>query len=195
MRHALFLIQTFGVVLGHETGIFGQVSAKPGGSTTRLVRVRSESPEIADMIARASETSATFRRLMAVIDGTDGLIYRTGCRQTGRRPQRHLLVWRRALRGAVRPPAVHVRIATRSAVACAVRPSGAARGRDPSPLRRIVEKDFVKRSGGASHLQEVAMAYFVPSGTRMASCGSREPSTSGMVISRGRKCSRPLTAC
>jgi hypothetical protein len=77
MRKLALLTLTFGVVLGHGAGTFGSVYAEDSASATapRLVRVRSESPEIAAVISRASETSATFRGLMATIDATDGLIY------------------------------------------------------------------------------------------------------------------------
>jgi len=38
-------------------------------------RVRSESPAIRELIAQATERSATFERLMATIDRTDGIVY------------------------------------------------------------------------------------------------------------------------
>jgi hypothetical protein len=77
MRTLALLTLTCGVVLGQAAETSGQVPASgPADSTdTALIRVRSENQEIAGAIARASETSATFRRLMAAIDRTDGLIY------------------------------------------------------------------------------------------------------------------------
>jgi hypothetical protein len=77
MRGLLLLAFMSGVILGHGTGVFAQGSPADSadGTATRLVRVRSEYPEIADTIRRASDESATFRRLMAAIDRTDGLIY------------------------------------------------------------------------------------------------------------------------
>jgi hypothetical protein len=44
-------------------------------SETRIPKVRSHSPEVADLIRRASDASVTFQRLIATVDGTDGLIY------------------------------------------------------------------------------------------------------------------------
>jgi hypothetical protein len=75
MRKLALLGLTFGVVLGHGTLRSGRVFAQEPADPVRIVRVRSESPEVAAVIRRASETSGTFRGLMATIDGTDGLIY------------------------------------------------------------------------------------------------------------------------
>jgi hypothetical protein len=76
-RALLDLRKAIDVAKRPRAGALGQASATdPAGSnTTRLVRVRSENPEIAAVISRAPETSPTFRQLMETIDGTDGLIY------------------------------------------------------------------------------------------------------------------------
>jgi hypothetical protein len=75
MRKLALLTLTLGVVVGHGTRPSGRVFAQEPADPVRIVRVRSESPEVAAVIRRASETSATFRGLIATIDGTDGLIY------------------------------------------------------------------------------------------------------------------------
>jgi hypothetical protein len=77
MRNLALLTLTLGVVFGHSAGSAGLVYAADAADPTepRLVRVRAESPEVAALLGRASATSATFRRLMAAIDGTDGLVY------------------------------------------------------------------------------------------------------------------------
>jgi hypothetical protein len=77
MRRLALLTVTLSVLFSDEARASGQVGlADPADATsTRLVRVRSESPEIAAVISRASEVSATFRRLVATIDRTDGLVY------------------------------------------------------------------------------------------------------------------------
>jgi len=77
MRFLALLTFTFSVMLGHGAGTAGRVGAAASDDSTvpLLVRVRSHSPEVAALIGRASESSATFRRLMTSIDGTDGLIY------------------------------------------------------------------------------------------------------------------------
>lgn len=76
MRKLVLLILTVNVVLGHGAGPCGRVDAADQDATgTRIPRVRSENPALAAVIHRASDASATFRRLTATIDGTDGLIY------------------------------------------------------------------------------------------------------------------------
>lgn len=44
-------------------------------SPTSLVHVRSRSPQIAALIQRGAERSATFRQLVATIDGSNGIVY------------------------------------------------------------------------------------------------------------------------
>ena len=76
MRELAVLILTFHVVLGHGAGPSGLIHAMDQETTGgRIPKVRSHNPELADVIRRASDASATFRRLIATIDGTDGLIY------------------------------------------------------------------------------------------------------------------------
>lgn len=77
MRRLALLTVTFSVLFSDGARASGQVDLADQADTTaaRLVRVRSESPEIAAVISRASEISATFQRLIARIDATNGLIY------------------------------------------------------------------------------------------------------------------------
>jgi len=76
MRTLVLLMFTLQVVLGYGTGPSGPAhAAAQGTSGTRIPRVRSHSPEVADLIRAASDASATFRRLIAAIDDTDGLVY------------------------------------------------------------------------------------------------------------------------
>jgi hypothetical protein len=77
MRYLTLLTLTFSVVLGDGAAPAGRVHAADSDDSTaaRLVRVRSHSSEVAALIGRAPETSATFGRLMTAIDATDGLIY------------------------------------------------------------------------------------------------------------------------
>jgi len=76
MRKLALLMLTFNVGLGHGAGPFGRAQAAEQDATeTRIPKVRSNSPEVAALIGRASDASATFRRLTATIDGTDGLVY------------------------------------------------------------------------------------------------------------------------
>ena len=77
MRKLALLVLTFNVVLAYGAGPLAVPSAaEPRPTETRLPRVRSNSPESRRaLIGRASDASATFRRLTATIDGTDGLIY------------------------------------------------------------------------------------------------------------------------
>ena len=76
MRTLGLLMLTLTVVLGHGAGPGGRVhAADPDTAGTPIPRVRSHSPEVAALIRRASDASATFRRLIATIDDTDGLIY------------------------------------------------------------------------------------------------------------------------
>jgi hypothetical protein len=49
--------------------------ATPSADRAPVTRVRSESPALADAIARGTTQSATFRRLVEDIDATDGLVY------------------------------------------------------------------------------------------------------------------------
>ena len=44
-------------------------------SAAPMPRVRSDNPEIAALIQRGTERSTTFRRMVATIDGTDGIVY------------------------------------------------------------------------------------------------------------------------
>jgi len=72
----LALLMLFNVVLGHGAGPLGRAhAAEPETTGTRVPKVRSHSPEVAALIRRASDASATFRRLTATIEDTDGLIY------------------------------------------------------------------------------------------------------------------------
>jgi hypothetical protein len=76
MRELVLLMLTFNVVLGHGAGPFGRAqAAEPDTTGSRIPKVRSNTPEIAALILRASHASATFRRLTATIDATDGLVY------------------------------------------------------------------------------------------------------------------------
>jgi len=76
MRELAVLILTLNVVLGHGAGPSGLIHAMDQETTGgRIPKVRSHNPELADVIRRAADASATFRRLIATIDGTDGLIY------------------------------------------------------------------------------------------------------------------------
>jgi hypothetical protein len=76
MRKLALLMLTFNVVLGHGAGPFGRVhAAQPDTTGTRVPKVRSHNPEVGALIRRASDISATFRRLTAGIDSTDGIVY------------------------------------------------------------------------------------------------------------------------
>jgi hypothetical protein len=76
MRKLALLMLMLNGVLGHGAGPCGRVhAAEQDTAGTPVPRVRSESPELAAVIRRASDASATFRRLTATIDNTDGLIY------------------------------------------------------------------------------------------------------------------------
>jgi len=76
MRKLALLMLTLNVVLGHGAGPFGRThAAEPDTTGTRIPKVRSNNPEVAALIGRASDASATFRRLTAAIDDTDGLVY------------------------------------------------------------------------------------------------------------------------
>lgn len=76
MRKLALLILTFNAVLGHGAGPFGRAHAADQGMIeARIPKVRSNSPELGDVIRRASDASVTFQRLIATIEGTDGLIY------------------------------------------------------------------------------------------------------------------------
>jgi hypothetical protein len=76
MRKLVLLMVMVNAVLGHGGGpLGGTLAADPDTIGTRIPRVRSESPELANVIRRASEASVAFRRLIAAIDRTDGLIY------------------------------------------------------------------------------------------------------------------------
>jgi hypothetical protein len=73
MRKLALLMLTVGVA-ARASGLVNAASAADP-TEPRLVRVRSESRDIAALISQASEASPTFRRLIATIDGTDGLVY------------------------------------------------------------------------------------------------------------------------
>lgn len=76
MRKLALLVLTCNVVLGHGAGPFGRAqAAEPDTAGTRIPKVRSNTPEVAALIGRASDASATFRRLTAAIEDTDGLVY------------------------------------------------------------------------------------------------------------------------
>lgn len=77
MRELTLLMLMLGVMLGHSAGASGlaQTAESVDPTEIRIPRVRSESVDIAAVIRRAAETSATFRRLMATIDATNGLVY------------------------------------------------------------------------------------------------------------------------
>jgi hypothetical protein len=76
MRKLALLMLTFTVVLGHGAAPAGRVhAADPDTAGPRIPKVRSNSPEITALIRHASDASATFRRLTATIDDTDGLVY------------------------------------------------------------------------------------------------------------------------
>ena len=76
MRTLALLMLTFNVIPAQGTGPSGHVpDADPETTGTRISRVRSHRPELGDVIRRASDAPATFQRLIATIDGTDGLIY------------------------------------------------------------------------------------------------------------------------
>src|SRR5436190_10534882 len=76
MRKLVLLLLTFNAVLGHGRGPFGCVhAAEQDTIEARIPKVRSISPELRDVIRRASGASVTFQRLIATIEGTDGLIY------------------------------------------------------------------------------------------------------------------------
>lgn len=76
MRKLALLMLAFTVVLGHGAGSFGRVHAAESDTTgPRIPKVRSNSQEIAALIRRASDASATFRQLTATIEDTDGLVY------------------------------------------------------------------------------------------------------------------------
>jgi len=57
------------VVVGMATSSVAQTPTPP------LIRVRGADPIVAGMIAEAAQSSPTFRRLVAAIDQTDGLVY------------------------------------------------------------------------------------------------------------------------
>jgi hypothetical protein len=76
MRTLAVLMLTLTVVLGYGSGPGGRIhAADQDTNATPIPRVRSNSPEIAAVIRGASDASETFRRLVATIDGTDGLVY------------------------------------------------------------------------------------------------------------------------
>ena len=76
MRKLALLLLTFNVVLGHGATPSSRAHAADQDTAgTRIPRVRSHSPEVAALIRGASDASATFRRLIATIDDTDGLVY------------------------------------------------------------------------------------------------------------------------
>jgi hypothetical protein len=76
MRKVALLMLTLDVLLGYGAVPSARVHAADSDTTgIRVPRVRSHSPELADIINRASDASATFRRLIATIDRTDGLVY------------------------------------------------------------------------------------------------------------------------
>jgi hypothetical protein len=76
MRKLALLVVTIELVLGSGAGVSGRVlAAEQDTSGTRIARVRSHSEEVTQVIRRASDASATFRRLIATIDDTNGLIY------------------------------------------------------------------------------------------------------------------------
>jgi hypothetical protein len=76
MRKLALLLLTCNVVVGHGATPSSRLHATEQETTaTRISRVRSNNPEIAALIRRASDTSTAFRRLIATIDDTDGLVY------------------------------------------------------------------------------------------------------------------------
>ena len=104
MRKLALLMLTFNVVLGHGAGPFGRAhAAEPDTTETRIPRVRSNSPEVAALIGRASDASATFRRLTATIDGHRRPHLR-GRRQVWTRRGGLPAVGRPGLRSLSRPP-------------------------------------------------------------------------------------------
>jgi hypothetical protein len=76
MKTVALLMLTFNVIAGHGTGPSGCIDETDQETTEpRIVRVRSHSPELGDVIRLASDASVTFERLIATIDRTNGLIY------------------------------------------------------------------------------------------------------------------------
>jgi hypothetical protein len=69
MRDLLFFTFMVSVAVARGAGAADANAAQPPP------RVRSENADIAGLISRASEASPTFRRLLEVIDRTDGLVY------------------------------------------------------------------------------------------------------------------------
>jgi hypothetical protein len=65
--------QTIQPITPPESCLLPEVAPSEGHS--RLPRVRSHSPVIVAVIREAAERSTTFRRLIATIDSTDGLVY------------------------------------------------------------------------------------------------------------------------
>jgi hypothetical protein len=50
-------------------------AGETAGSASAMARVRSTNPAVAAVISAATEQSATFKRLVATINGSDGLVY------------------------------------------------------------------------------------------------------------------------
>src|SRR5712671_6004673 len=65
--------------LGFHAAVFSVVVGGAGPTAAAqappLVRVRSNNPSIAAIIQEAAQRSMVFRRLIATIDATDGLVY------------------------------------------------------------------------------------------------------------------------
>ena len=62
-----------GLMMTGLVGVGRLAAADEGGPATR--RVRSSNPAIVALIQRASDESATFRRLVDAIDASDGIVY------------------------------------------------------------------------------------------------------------------------
>ena len=79
MRASALMGLLLGIIIGPGTGTLTAGSAPEGPATVavpRMPRVRANGgPSMAMMLSEVSERSATFRRLVATIDASDGIVY------------------------------------------------------------------------------------------------------------------------
>jgi hypothetical protein len=79
MRTSALMGLHLGIIIGPGTGTLTAQSAPEGLATValpRMPRVRANGDSsLAALLLKASERSSTFRRLVATIEGSDGIVY------------------------------------------------------------------------------------------------------------------------
>ena len=79
MRTSALMGLLLGIIIGPGTGTLTAQSTPEGPATValpRMPRVRANGDSsLAALLLKASERSSTFRRLVATIDGSDGIVY------------------------------------------------------------------------------------------------------------------------